>query len=326
MARKKAEETPEKPASVSKTRTRAKNTGIQSRENPNQTPKKRSGVSVSGTQQEKGSLGKEKTIKENNLIVTDYSDYSHLPIKKRLYIEAYCNNGQNQSRAAISAGYLASSSCARGSILHKELGPYCEFILESHVEAIAMSREKVLREIELMAQADPNELVEVRTVCCRYCWGGPEFKYMETPSELRDRTREHDAKCERAEALEKEPPVWDDSRVLGFRGTREPNPDCPECWGEGTEYVKLKDSRLLSPAARAIYAGAKHGKYGIEVKMHSKEKAAEMLAKHHKIYEDKTEFSINFDKDELQAKFEARIKASRDRADQVKKDRKLPDD
>lgn len=323
MARKNAEETPEKPASVSKTRTRAKSTAIQSREKSNQTPKKRSGVSVSGTQDAKGVSNRKKQADSGNSIATDYGDYSHFPIRKRLYIEAYCNNGGNQYRAAITAGYTPSTAKSFATALHKELGPYCEHIINNHLEAIAMSRDKVLREIELMAQADPNELVEVRTVCCRYCWGGPEFRYMETPSELRDRTREYDAQCERAEAAGKEPPVWDDSRILGFKGTREPNPECPECWGEGTEYVKLKDTRLLSPAARAIYAGAKHGKFGIEVNMHSKEKAAEMLAKHHKIYEDKVAGTVAFDTETLEEMFGRKMREAHERMTDVRKRRGL---
>ena len=47
----------------------------------------------------------------------------------------------------------------------------------------------------------------------------------------------------------------------------------------------LKDTRNLSPAAVALYAGVKQTKEGIEIKMHSKMDALEKLAKHVGLYE-----------------------------------------
>lgn len=67
---------------------------------------------------------------------------------------------------------------------------------------------------------------------------------------------------------------------LGYRPTREPNPKCPECGGEGNGRIHVADTRNLSPAARMLYAGVKSGKDGLEVRMHDQSKALENVARH----------------------------------------------
>lgn len=65
---------------------------------------------------------------------------------------------------------------------------------------------------------------------------------------------------------------------------RDPNPECAECRGDGRGNVLIKDTRKLTPQARALYAGVKITKEGLEVKMHSKLDALEKIFKHLGLY------------------------------------------
>lgn len=66
---------------------------------------------------------------------------------------------------------------------------------------------------------------------------------------------------------------------------RDPSPDCKQCHGDGRADVLVKDTRKLSPQARALYAGVKITKDGLEVKMHSKLDAMEKVFKHLGMYD-----------------------------------------
>lgn len=127
-----------------------------------------------------------------------------------------------------------------------------------------------------MALADARGLVEVKTGCCRCCYG-EGHKYQRTLGEYN-----HDR--DQWLAKGKELAEFEDQGGIGFN-PQLPHPECPNCGGDGDARVVLKDTRTLSPQALALYAGAKTGKYGIEVQMHSKMDALEKLAKHVGLYE-----------------------------------------
>ena len=66
-------------------------------------------------------------------------------------------------------------------------------------------------------------------------------------------------------------------------------PDCPECFGDGISVAFMTDTRLLSPAARKLYAGTRKTKDGVEVKVHDQVAARLHLGKHLGLFVDKTE-------------------------------------
>lgn len=66
---------------------------------------------------------------------------------------------------------------------------------------------------------------------------------------------------------------------------RDPVQACPQCHGDGRADVLVKDTRKFSPQARALYAGVKITKEGLEVKMHSKLDALEKVFKHLGMYD-----------------------------------------
>lgn len=250
-------------------------------------------------------------------------DATKLPLKWQLFIEEYLLH-QNATRAAINAGYSPLRASNQGHILRHDprIAPIIEALIAEKIEKVRMTRERIISEFENIVEADANELSQYRRVCCRHCWGGESFAYMETPYELAERKRIYDRKMERCKLVETplvDQPIWDDTRVEGFNATKEPNPECPECWGEGVGRVFMQDTRLLSRRARALYAGAKIGKDGIEIKTHSKEKSMEVLAKHHKVYDETPAVNLNMvSAADLDAIYEEKMAKSRQKSEAVK--------
>lgn len=129
----------------------------------------------------------------------------------------------------------------------------------------------VLSELWRIATADPGELIEWRVGCCRYCWG-KRHRHQETPNQRAERAAqwERDRLAAAGGELEADFQDFDERGGLGFDATRAPNPGCPECFGQGEGQAVLKDTRRLSPAARALYAGVKVTKDGHQVLLHDK--------------------------------------------------------
>ena len=189
----------------------------------------------------------------------------------------------NGTQAAIRAGYKASAARTTAS----------ELLAKSNVQAaIRKEQEAIAKEIRVdtidvlrgllaIVEADPNELVEHRRTCCRNCWSFG-LGYKRTPGEMRRAREAHD--LAQLAAASQDPPQalapFDEQGGDDYDATMDPDPDCDECFGEGVSSVFLKDTRSLSPNARALYAGVKQTKEGVEVKMHSKEKARELIGRH----------------------------------------------
>lgn len=128
-----------------------------------------------------------------------------------------------------------------------------------------------------IATADPRELVRIERRCCRYCHGANfAFQWKDA--------QEYSLAC--AKAIEgalksgKDTVIPDFDGGTGFNPIREPHMDCPQCFGEGHETVKIADTHSLGPKARKLYAGAEMDRFGcIKVRMHDQAKAAEQLVR-----------------------------------------------
>lgn len=202
------------------------------------------------------------------------------PVKsKRLprFVQEYCRH-RNGTRAARDAGWPASWAHVAASMLLKE--PEVQAMIAEQDALVAQEAKveaaDILREWLDVATADPSKLIHVRRVNCRYCWG-KGFRYSW-------KSREYAEACDaeiRAAAREKrEPQLPDCSGGLSFSRIAEPNPDCPECEGEGVEDVSVADLALLAGPERKLFAGVKVTKDGIEVKMRDQDKARDNLAKY----------------------------------------------
>lgn len=152
---------------------------------------------------------------------------------------------------------------------------------------------RALERLMGIAFADANELSELRWECCRYCHG-IDHRYQYKPSEWREKLDEYQR--ELAEAVKnggKHPAEPNVEGGEGYDPRKVPNPDCPECYGEGVSREVLKDTRYLSPAASALYAGVKRTKEGLEIKTHDQLKAFDMLTRVIKMLDDRPEAVFN---------------------------------
>jgi len=141
----------------------------------------------------------------------------------------------------------------------------------------------VLQRFWLIATADPRELIEYRRTCCRYCHS-INHEYHRTQVEL-DRDRADWESLQKKSSKEE----FNVKGGPGYVATREPHKDCPECFGEGVERVFVHDTRHLSDAARALYAGVKTTKDGLEVKMHDQHAALVNVGKHLGMFDERPE-------------------------------------
>lgn len=120
-----------------------------------------------------------------------------------------------------------------------------------------------------LATADPNEIVQYRRTCCRYCHG-LDHRYQWTPGEYAEQA---------AKAIDNggEPP--DMSGGLDFDRTRGPLSGCPECGGEGVGEMHVNDTRYLSDRGKLLLESVETTKNGIKVSLHSRTDALANIAK-----------------------------------------------
>lgn len=149
---------------------------------------------------------------------------------------------------------------------------------ESQMQAnLAMTAEDVIREIALIATADPRELSEHYIGACRHCHG-EGFKYQRRPSEYAaDFARYLKTPEGKADPLGVAFPL---EGGIGFSSRREPHPDCPECDGNGQSYEIFKDTRDLSPSAARLFEGVERTKHGLKIHTRDRAKALDLAAQH----------------------------------------------
>ncbi|WP_333662743.1 terminase small subunit [Acinetobacter sp.] len=142
-----------------------------------------------------------------------------------------------------------------------------------------ITQDKVLNRLWEMATADPNELIKYVRVNCRYCWGDDHY-YQWTKGEY------HNA-CYTAKVNQKPKPDCDGG--FGFDKTRGPNPDCPECRGQGIGSTFVADTTCVSDQAKMLYGGVKETQHGIEIKMHDQLNALLKAGQHIGMFKERIE-------------------------------------
>lgn len=206
-----------------------------------------------------------------------------LSAKQQKFVDEYLVD-LNGAQAAIRAGY--SPNTARQMGTENLSKPYIQLAIaearKAQQERTQISADRVVIEAWNQMTADARDLVEVFVGCCRFCHG-EGFKWQRTVAEF-NKDRERHLIGQRTGKVHKEED-FDEQGGIGYSPLKPPHAGCPECCGAGAPRTVLKDTRTMSPQALALYAGAKMGKYGIEVQMHSKDAAMEKLFKHLGLYE-----------------------------------------
>lgn len=201
-----------------------------------------------------------------------------------LFAEEYLNANFNGTKAAIAMGYSRKSARIKASELLAvpEVIATIEAAMRARAERISLDTDQIVMRMHAIAFADPRELIGVHRYCCRYCYG-KDHRYQWTPNELRDvqgaRERRKAAAVEKTTMSGKSRPI-DFSGGTGFKHCADPNPACPECFGEGVVRVVVHDTRDISPSARLLYAGAKKTPWGVDIKMNNQSVMLTNLAKH----------------------------------------------
>lgn len=205
-----------------------------------------------------------------------------LTARQQRFVEEYLHD-LNATQAYIRAGYRAEHADVAGPRLLGNVG-VSEAIAAAKAarsERTQVHADAIVRQLWAIANADPRELSEYRRTCCRYCYG-QGYLYQRTPNE---RARAL-AKWEAAQT-KNSTNVFDELGGVGFNATRDPHPDCPECFGEGVAREYFHDTRKLSPAAQLLFEGVEVTRDGLKFNMSRREHARELLAKHLGMFDEK---------------------------------------
>ena len=173
------------------------------------------------------------------------------------FVAEYLIDG-NAKEAAIRAGYSPKTAAQQGYRLTQRADVQAAIAeaTAEYVKSCHITKDMVLLKWWQIANADYNELSSVRRVACGYCYGDNI-----TMGDDDDDGREIDP-------------------------SREPNPDCGICRGEGSPHVHIADTSKLSPSAKLLYQGAKETKFGIEVMTADRMKALDNVARHLGMFKD----------------------------------------
>lgn len=204
---------------------------------------------------------KEKCAKE---LVDD----DGLTAQQRLFVAEYLKDN-NATAAAARAGY-SDPNYGRQLIANPNVA---QAIAQQQKESLMRTlgnADEVLAQMWRLATFDANQLSQYRRGACRYCWGfGYQYQW-------RDMVEFEEKRLEALERKSREPV---DVGGYGYDHTREPNPGCPRCNGDGIGQPYFADTRKLSPVAALAYSGVKLGKHGVEITAISRERMFEAVMK-----------------------------------------------
>lgn len=188
------------------------------------------------------------------------------------------------AKSATRAGYSAKSARRIAvELLEKpEIQAAIKVAMEQRSERTEITADMVLQHWYDLATADPNELVQYRRHACRHCHG------VDHAYQWRDIGEFEEAQ---AKAMQNKRAAPTDEGGYGYTTKAAPHPDCPRCDGDGDERPFFADTRNLSAKGRALYAGIKQGRDGLEVLTHDPQKAWDNVARHLGMFKDRLELT-----------------------------------
>jgi hypothetical protein len=188
--------------------------------------------------------------------------------KVKRFIAEYLRD-QNATAAAARAGY-SDPNYGRQLMTNPNVAQAIAQQQKASIVRTLGTADEVLEKMWRLATFDANQISQHRRGCCRYCWGfGHQYQWRDAV-EFNEKV---------SEALAKKGKEPNDDGGYGYNHTREPNPECPRCNGEGISRVVLQDSTKLNEDAALAYSGVKAGKNGIEITSISRERMFEAVAK-----------------------------------------------
>ncbi|EHA7809750.1 terminase small subunit [Escherichia coli] len=186
--------------------------------------------------------------------------FAMLVAQGKKLVEAYRLAGYESEG---NAAYVTASQLLRNPKVYRAIS----YFRNQYQKRYTADLDLLVSQLMAIVQADPNQLAQFRRVNCRYCWGENHLY------QWRD-IAEFDKAAAQASRDGKPEPEYGG---LGFVDNAIPNPDCPKCCGEGTGQLYMADTTLLDRDARQLYAGAKLGKFGVEILLEDKAAARREL-------------------------------------------------
>lgn len=184
------------------------------------------------------------------------------------------------TRAAKAAGYAEKAATSTGYDLKQdpEVQDMIATLIKERSDRTQITADNVIKMWWGIATADANDVVQYRRNNCRFCYG-IDHQYQWTEGGFKKGQEEGN--------------IVSNEGGFGFDCTKEPNPKCPECKGEGVGHLHVKDSTKLTGAARQLYNGAKITKLGLEVSLRDRDAALVNVARHLGMFVDKTESKVS---------------------------------
>lgn len=246
---------------------------------------------------------------------------------------SYCRQyliSYNRIQAAIDAGFppFQANNASFLMMQRPHVRAYIDKMEREQHARFEITSDDILREHYKVLVADPNSLMEIRRIPCRYCWG-ENNQYQRTDQEMETDLASWELGRRGLPFSVVDPngntkttySAWnrgkknlpfDDMGGVGYTTNKPPNEECTAnpCHGNGIMEYHIKDSRFLTSDGKALFAGFKVSKGSIEVLTRSKDASLDFLTKRFQL--DKkaiTEFDPeNMSDDELDAVLSARIK------------------
>lgn len=170
-----------------------------------------------------------------------------LPLEQFIQRYVICGNVARAYRDAFGEGQSKNPARSGRDLLAR---PDVMARLRVHQDAISAmsvkSTDTLVRELEELVEADANELIEIKTGACRYCWGVAGMYQWKDVAELEKAIMD---------AIQRQKPTPESEGGFGYRFDRGANPECAVCEGEGKQRVRLAEGDSLSPGARRLYKG-----------------------------------------------------------------------
>ncbi|EEY3213203.1 terminase small subunit [Escherichia coli] len=188
--------------------------------------------------------------------------FAMLVAQGKKLVEAYRLAGYESEG---NAAYVTASQLLRNPKVYRTIS----YFRNQYQKRYTADLDLLVSQLMAIVQADPNQLAQFRRVNCRYCWGENHLY------QWRDIAEFDNAAAQASRDGKPEPEYGG----LGFVDNAIPNPDCPKCCGEGTGQLYMADTTLLDGDARQLYAGAKLGKFGVEILLEDKAAARRELIK-----------------------------------------------
>lgn len=210
-----------------------------------------------------------------------------LAAKQQCFVEEYLID-LNATAAYRRAGYRARGNSAEASaaklLRHPKVAAAITAAQQARSERTEITADMVLQHWWAIGTANANDLIQLRRLCCRHCYG-IDFAYQWVDADEYDAALRAAAMVENADMMR----MPKDDGGYGFNKTLTPHRSCPKCFGEGHEDVYAYDTRHLRGQAKLLYAGVEITRDGMKIKMRDQDKAMENVARHLGMFKEKIE-------------------------------------